>query len=92
MWCRHASYEVRHGVNTRKQQILAEVSGDTCEVVLRRVISSKESRLLTWQPNCQRTCSHKETRELRAVQPRPRSTRFNRTRNYAARAPRVKRC
>jgi len=53
MWCRHASYALRHGVNTRKQQILAEVSGDRCEVVLRGVISSKESRLLTWQTSCQ---------------------------------------
>lgn len=57
-------------LNTRKQQIVADVGGDTCEVVLRGVISSKESRLLTWQPSCHRTGSHKETRELRAVQPR----------------------
>jgi len=54
MWSRHASYALRRGVNTRKQRIVADVSGDTCEVVLRRVISSKESRLLTWQPNCQK--------------------------------------
>ncbi len=92
MWSRHASYALRQGVNTRKQQIVAEVSGDTCEVVLGRVISSKESRLLTRQPNCQRTWSHKETRDLRAVQPRPWSTRLNWARNYAPRAPGVKRC
>jgi hypothetical protein len=41
MWCRHASYALRHGVNTCKQQILAEVSGDTCELALRGVISRK---------------------------------------------------
>jgi hypothetical protein len=38
MWCRDASYALRHGVNTRKREMLAEVSGGTCEVVLRGVI------------------------------------------------------
>jgi hypothetical protein len=87
MWCRDASYALRHGVNTRKQQMLAKVSGGTCEVVLRGVISRKELRLLTRQPNRQGKCSHRETSDLRTVQPRPWSTRFNRERNYAARAP-----
>jgi len=79
-------------LNTRKQQMLAEVSGGTCEVVLRGVISRKELRLLTRPPNRQGKCSHSETRDLRSVQPRPWSTRFNRARNDAGRVPRVKRC
>jgi hypothetical protein len=91
MWCRDASYALRHVINTRKQQMLAEVSGGTCEVVLRGVISRKGLRLLTRPPNRQRKCSHRETRDLRAVQPRPWATRFNRARNYADRVPRVKR-
>jgi hypothetical protein len=53
MSCRDASYALRHGVNTRNQQMLAEVSGGACEVVLRGVISRKELRLLTRQPNRQ---------------------------------------
>ena len=79
-------------LNTRKQQMLAEVSGGTCEVALRGVISRKELRLLTRPPNRQGKCSHRETRDSRAVQPRLLSAHFNRARNRAARAARVKRC
>jgi hypothetical protein len=64
MWCRDASYALRHGVNTRKQQMLAEVSGGTCEVVLRGVISRKEFRFLTRQPNRQGKCSHQRNQRL----------------------------
>jgi hypothetical protein len=46
MWCRDASYALRHGVNTRTQQMLAKVSGGTCDVVLREVVSRTGLRLL----------------------------------------------
>jgi hypothetical protein len=50
MWCRDASYALQHGVNTRKPQMLAEVSHGTYEVVLPGAISGKELRLLTRSP------------------------------------------
>ena len=55
MWCRDTSYALRHGVNTRTQQRLAE---DACEVVLREVVSRTGLRLLTLQPDSQGKASH----------------------------------
>jgi hypothetical protein len=81
MWCRDASYALRHGVNTRNHPMLTEVSGGTRRVVFRGVIPRKGLRLLTCHPDRQRHGSNRETRDLRAVQPRPRATRFNRVRN-----------
>ena len=81
MWCRDASYALRHVVNARDRQMLAEVSGGTCEVVLRGAISRSELRLLTRPPNRQGKCSHGETRDLRSVQPRPWLASLNLARN-----------
>jgi hypothetical protein len=58
MWCRDASYALHHGVNTRNQKMLAEVSGGTRQVVLRGVIRRKGLRLLTRQPDRQENGSH----------------------------------
>ena len=76
MWCRDASYALRHGVNTRNHQMLAEVSDGTRQVVLRGIMPRKGLRLLTCQPDRPGNDSNRETRDLRAFQPRPWSNAF----------------